>query len=384
MSGRIAAVDSIRGVALAGIVVGNVMWFSGYAVASDAARDALGTGSIDRAVAFATHWLVDGKFYALFSLLFGVGFSMLVASAEAQRLRVSSVVGRRLVALAVIGFAHALLLWFGDIISLYAVAAVPLLFVRRWPTRQLLGLASISLVAPLVVSVGQWLLYGGASSSSVVAESGHGPAALLGAFSGGDYLQSLRANAAFWSERWVLALYSSRLVRIFGFFVLGVAAARSLPAANVRPPSWLWPLAIVSNLALALLSDVPTRPPSVMGLLHDTAYAVALPSGCLLYALLLWRWASRGGAVARAFAAAGRLSLTHYLGQSLVMAIVFYGWGFGYWGRVGAADAVALALGLVAVQVWLSRAWLRHFGQGPMERLLRAATRGYRPSATFR
>jgi len=178
MSRRISALDTVRGAALVGIVVGNVMWFSGYAVATEQARQALGTPSVDRALAFLSHWLVDGKFYGLFSLLFGVGFSMMVASAEAQGLRVGSVVVRRLLALALIGFAHASLLWFGDIISLYAVAAIPLVFVRRWPTTRLLGLACVSLIAPFVVSVGQWLLYGapaGAPSPMVTIRNFSGP-----------------------------------------------------------------------------------------------------------------------------------------------------------------------------------------------------------------
>ena len=373
MSERILPLDALRGAALVGIVLGNVMWFSGYAVAPPQQ-----VSTLDEVVAFAVHLFVDGKFYALFSLLFGVGFSLMVRRAEHQGVHVRSLVRVRLLALGVIGLLHATLVWFGDIVSLYAVAAIPLIRVHAWPRRRLVVLAGLCLSAPVVLSAVFWSVHVFVSDSPAALDPGHGPAALLPAFETGSYAELLVANAAFVTERWILALYSSRLIRLFGMFVIGVILARDYPRDWERPSAWLCLLALGSNLALALLTDVAMRPPSSLGLVRDLVYALAIPSGCLVYAALLWRWAQRRGPLARRFAAAGRLSFTHYVTQSLVMAALFYGCGLGLWGQLGAARAALVALVIVAAQVWVSPVFLRHFGHGPLERLLRVLARRYR------
>ena len=366
MNRRVEALDAVRGSALVGIGLANVMWFSGYAVSGPQAHAAFATAGLDAALVFALHVLVDGKFYGLFSLLFGVGFALLVRGAGPDAPRR---VRTRLLRLAAIGSLHAWLLWFGDIVSLYAVAAAPLWFVHRWPSSRLLRLAIACLVAPVVIT-GLRVMW----MSSDAVDPGHGPAALLPAFANGSYLDVVRANAAFVGERWARALASSRLIRIFGLFVLGLVAARSVllrkqPAVVGPPPAWLFALALGSNLVLASLADVPVRPPTVAGALREAVYSVAIPSGCVLYAIVLWRWATRGGRIVRALAAAGRLSLTHYLGQSMVFAALFYGYGFGLWGKLGASTAMLVALLLASLQVLASR--LVGSRRGPFERLLR-------------
>ncbi len=120
---RIVEIDVLRGFALLGIIWANVMWFSGFAVASGPP-----TG-FDDGVTFALTVLVDGKFYSLFSLLFGVGFAL---TGNLRRH------GRRLAVLFALGVAHAVFLWFGDIVSLYAVTGLALLIAHRWTARRLL------------------------------------------------------------------------------------------------------------------------------------------------------------------------------------------------------------------------------------------------------
>lgn len=129
---------------------------------------------------------------------------------------------------------------------------------------------------------------------------------------------------------------------------------------------------LLSNLALAGLADVGVLPPSSRGLARDILSCVALPSGALAYVALLLPWLRRRGPVVRALEHAGRLSLTHYLSQSLVLAAVFYGVGLGAWGRLGATEGAAVGLLLVAGQIGVSGSVLRRLRIGPAERLLRA------------
>jgi uncharacterized protein len=134
----------------------------------------------------------------------------------------------------------------------------------------------------------------------------------------------------------------------------------------------LWPFAVVANVGLALLGGPATpRPPTLLGWLTDILYTVGAPTGALVYAALVALTAGRLAPLA----AAGRMSLTNYVGQSVVMAAIFYGFGLGGWGRSGAHGAVVVAVVVFAAQAVGSALWLRRFGQGPLEWLTRALAR---------
>ena len=355
---RILELDVLRSFALLGIIWANVMWFSGFAVSPEP------PSAVDTSVAFAVKVLVDGKFYSLFSLLFGIGFALALA-ADPRRY------GRRLAALLGLGLAHGVFLWFGDIVSLYAVTGLALLWVRQWPARRLALAAGACLAAPALLG---GFLVAASALGRVTTGSGYGPGALLPTFATGSFGQILEANWAFLVDRWYLALLSSRFLRILGMFLLGVALVR---AGVLRERAWharvlrlLWPIALLSNLALAWCGGVaPPRPPTWSGWLIDCLSLIAVPAGCLVYA-------SCGFLLGHRFAwlaPAGRMSLTNYVGQSLAMALLFYGYGLGLWGQVGATGAVVIATSIFAAQVAASAWWLKHFRHGPLEWLVRRA-----------
>lgn len=351
---RIVELDALRGFALLGIIWANVMWFSGVAVSPAE------PSQLDRTVTFALTVFVDGKFYSLFSLLFGIGFAL---AADNRRYR------RRLVWLFVLGAAHAVFIWFGDIVSLYAVTGVTLLLVGNWDARRLALTALACLTAPIAVGA---LLLLVSAFAGVTSGSGYGPGAVLPAFATGGYSDVFEANWAFLVDRWYLALLSSRFLRILGMFLLGVAVVRagvlSDRALHRRILRVTWPIALAANLALALCGGIaPPRPPTLCGWLVDALATFAVPAGCVVYAaggMLL-------GRRCRWLAPAGRMSFTNYVCQSVAMAALFYGYGFAQWGRVGAAEAFAIATAIFIAQVAVSAWWLRHFRRGPIEWLSR-------------
>lgn len=366
---RVRQLDALRGFALIGIVLGNVQWFSGYAVDPSPVKDVLG---LDSVVTFALHLLVEGKFYALFSLLFGASFALMVEGARRAGRDASMVARHRLGALLIVGSLHACTVWFGDIVSLYAVAAVPLYTLLQRSDRAVLRWSLGLLAAPAALSlVMLWL-----EDPTSAAAFSHGPAERLPAFDSGGYVDVLEANAAFLGQRWVLALTSGRLPRLLGLFLLGAWLIRRR-GTRVRPRVLvcLWVIASVSNTVLAMLAHVPPTPTSRLGVLRDVVACVALPAGALTYASWLWRALGRRGRVPDALAHAGRLSLTHYLTQSLVLAAVFYGLGLGLWGTLGATTGALVGGALAVGQVAISAAMRRGLGLGPAERLLRALCR---------
>ncbi len=361
---RIRQLDALRGFALVGIVLGNVQWFSGYAVEPSPAKDVWG---LDAATTFGLHLLVDGKFYALFSLLFGASFALLLQRARTRGLDPASLARRRLTALFLVGLVHATLVWFGDILSLYAVAALPLYVLLRRSNTAVLRWSLALLATPALLGAAM-LLTGAAGQPHALL---YGPMDQLPAFASGDGPEVMLANAAFLEQRWVLALASGRLPRLLGLFLLGALWVRTRPTPTARTLCGLWVCAALSNLALALMSDVPTLPPSGLGVARDALACLALPTGALSYATALWHPLGRAGPVSDALASAGRLSLTHYLTQSLVLVALFYGLGCGGWGQLGAAASVVVAGALVSVQVATSGPLLRRWQTGPAERLLR-------------
>src|SRR5215213_435896 len=141
---RIEVLDVLRGLAVCGILIGNVQWFSGYGMMPPAL--AAQTPYADRAAHFLVHFFVEGKFYSIFSFLFGFGFALQISRARERGDLNASLFKRRLFWLLVIGLLHAYLLWAGDILSIYAVMGFLLILFRKKTNGGLLKWAFILLV----------------------------------------------------------------------------------------------------------------------------------------------------------------------------------------------------------------------------------------------
>src|ERR1044071_4973596 len=133
---RIEVLDVLRGLAVCGILIGNMQWFSGYGMMPETLLAQ--TPLYDRVTHFLVHFLVEGKFYSIFAFLFGFGFALQIARAEERGDTHASLFKWRLFWLLVIGLLHAYLLWAGDILSIYAVTGFFLILFRNKPDKSLL------------------------------------------------------------------------------------------------------------------------------------------------------------------------------------------------------------------------------------------------------
>src|SRR5918993_1219319 len=133
---RIEILDVLRGLAICGILIGNVQWFSGYGMMPESVAQQ--SPVADRITHFLVHFFVEGKFYSIFSFLFGFGFALQIARAEERGDRTASLFKRRLFWLLIIGLLHACLLWAGDILSVYAATGFVLILFRKKTDRSLL------------------------------------------------------------------------------------------------------------------------------------------------------------------------------------------------------------------------------------------------------
>jgi uncharacterized protein len=383
---RIATLDVLRGVAVAGILFANVLVFFGLFALPPEQAAALPTASADRIVGFLEHVFVEGKFYSIFSLLFGIGFGVQLArggEAALPRFR------RRLRILLGIGLIHAVLIWAGDILMLYALLGFTMPWFARRTDRELLRWTVILLALPTtlyLVALAAWTLAG---SGTTQASSGSGlPRQLLAIFEAigtGGIREAVVGNLVFLGARWADLIMTVRFPKVLGMFVLGLWTVRTglaLAPSDRRPTliKWSrlgWGIGLPANLvATGALERWPYLPPSPGALLGVAMQGVGIPLLALGYAATVALLVADGRRVVSAFAPVGRMALTNYLTHSIVCVVLSYGFGFALWWRIGASTAMAIAAAILAVQIPLSAWWLARFRFGPVEWAWRRLTYG--------
>ncbi len=413
-SERIEAIDIVRGFALLGVFTVNMLFFHSPAQAAEIGLS-WWTNPVDWWAAAAIGVFASGKFYAMFSLLFGLGMALQMERADRRGVSFARYFLRRLAVLLGFGLTHMLLLWYGDILTLYAVLGTVLLLFHRASSRVALFAASVAYVTPVVLVWGLMTLVALAETEKGPLTPTTGPAeeALVSemADSGFDssdaatYEAAEKALERYASDDWrdVFAqrrsdLKLSVLFYVFAgpsvaaWFLVGMVLGRV--GVFVRPAAfggWLrlavWiglPLGVIGSVAGVWLEQTVDYE-SMDGIV--AALAVTFASAPLLMlgyvsAILLLLEKPGPARVLRYLGPVGRMALTNYLGQSLICTTIFYGYGLGWFGQVGAALGLLVVAVIFGVQILLSHWWLSRFAQGPMEWLWRRLAYSERPAGS--
>ena len=386
---RLDLLDALRGFALLGILLANVLAWSGWYMVDDPARAAWAGETAARWQYQLHHLLVDGKFYTLFSLLFGLGFALQLERLARRGHDGLRIYRRRVLVLLGIGVVHCFVIWDGDILVLYALLGLVLPLFHQWRTRSLV-LAGVVLVFA-VPAAGRALFeaMGWAPHASLYRLS-FGIAEALGADTALDQVVPWmqREDFAGWLAwqasgpwySWALRLESWRIPKVLGIMLVGMAAGRGLAAGTLLADRRLLWGVLAAGTAIGLPASLVYAMTPGLGQQHWPSMVGTVPLA-LAYAsafALAWPHAQRWLGV---FAAPGRMALTNYLMQSVFGLVVFMGIGLGLAGRLPLPAIYAYAVGLYAAQVLFSRWWLASHAQGPMEALWRRWTYG-RPLAT--
>ncbi|WP_211365673.1 DUF418 domain-containing protein [Pseudoxanthomonas suwonensis] len=385
---RNPTLDALRGTALLGILLMNMEGFNGPVLASGSGLDPSLAGA-DRVVDALVYFFVQGKFFTLFSLLFGMGFMVMSQRAEEAGRGFAGLYLRRMAVLLCIGLAHGVLVWSGDILLAYALLGMPLLLVRNAPPLWL----ALPGVLLFLAGPGMVLLY-----ALALAVSGPAMQAAIDKQMAPMVELVARASEVYAHGSWgeAVAVRAAEVAvnlsglpiiggLVLGMFLVGAALARSgALAAPERFPRlfallrWgLMPLGVA-----VMAGSMAITPGASFGQFNariGLAQALGLLAGglmCMGYVgWLVALFRSRAGAgLARWLAPAGRMALTNYLLQSVVCTLVFYNYGLGYFGQMPRAWQAVFALVLFVLQVIFSHAWLARFRFGPMEWLWRSAT----------
>lgn len=383
---RVAGLDGVRGFALLGILLMNIEAFNGPLWLSGAGVDPRWEG-MDRWLDTLIYVVVQGSFFPLFSLLFGIGFALMGQRLNARGVAFTPFHLRRMALLAAIGLVHGVLVWSGDVLLNYALLGALLPAFDRLPQRWLGWMGSIGVACSSGLVLLMAALFG-LMALSPEAATGMGPAveavradvaAQVQAYGQGSYLQAVMQRCSDMLGN-LQGLFISG-GQILGLFLIGAALVNSgaLQQRSVHARLWAllrwlaWPVGLL--LSLLTLGISPFNPPWQLEPASMLVQAIKVLAGSLIgLGWLAWGLQLQG--LLAPLAAAGRMSLTTYLGQSLVCTWVFYGYGLGWFGQLSRSQEVLFAVCLYAGQVVFARLWLRRFQQGPVEWLWRMGTYG--------
>ena len=397
---RIVTLDVVRGFALLGILIMNMPGFANsFFIEADGSH--LWSAPIDRAAELARDMLFSGKFNSMFSLLFGIGFT--IQFARMQQLapgHATQLYLRRLLVLLAFGLLHAMVFWTGDVLHVYAILGLLLLLVLRHTSdRVIIGLIILCLLYPAVSGVTRLLVMTPEITAGLVAKAKVFEASNNLAYGQGTFLDAAREHTRefvyFYDNVWSLWSNLGFYVQMATTMLIGVLIGRHHFAQRIpellpsirRLQWWALGIGLVCALTFGIIFEMQRAPgPTPLKVLGSITYALSRLSLMIFYVLTIVRlselpsWQARFAPIA----AAGRMPLTNYLMQTLICTAFFYGWGFGLWGHVGPAAQLALALGIFfLIQVPLSRMWLRRFEYGPLEYVWRVLTYGkmrFKPS----
>ncbi len=397
-SERISTLDVLRGFALMGILIMNMPGFS-YSGWHESDGSHYWPSQIDQVAEQVRNALFSGKFNSLFSVLFGLGFTIQFARMQQlDPLHADRLYLRRLLVLLVLGLLHAWVFWFGDVLHVYAVLGIVLLFgLRRVSDRGLVMIMVGCIAYPLLASLARVAFV---SKEFVASRVATGKAFALtndAAFGAGSFFDAVHETTRLMAYEYG-NLYS--LWGTFGWYVamtltmlLGVLAgrrqwARRIPELmpQIRRLTWIM---LVVGLALSatatLIWEANRVPgPSLIKTFAGLCYNVSRPMLMVFYVLLIVQLFQRPAwqSFFKPFELAGRMPLTNYLMQTALCTTLFYGWGFGLWAKVGPAAGLALSLAIFFfIQVPWSYFWLRSHERGPLEALWARLTYGRRAAA---
>lgn len=391
-SERYAILDILRGLALLGIALANFPEFSLYSFLASHTAETMPTAPLDKAVNYLQYVFVNGKFYTIFSLLFGIGFSIIISNAAKKGADGFRIFYRRMTVLTVIGFLHLMFIWSGDILMLYALLGMLLPLFRHASDCTLLTWAAVLLAFPVVIDTATQLA--GISLSAPVVEMQQYYCEKYGindenfaywlrdADNYGEVFQFLIQGALVRVQEFI---DGNRYFKVMGLFLIGFYIGRHKMYADLK--KYRTPLRRITlygftiGLPLSCVYAWSAMNGQPLGnAFHSLLYFVSVfPMGfayvsglCLCY---LHRTDRK---IYRLISAPGRMALTCYIGQSLCGMTIFYGTGFGLGADMGLTYVTLIAAGVWLAEAMLSFIWLRYCRFGPLEWIWRMLTYGKR------
>ena len=396
---RYISLDAMRGFAVMGILAMNIISFAmpEWAYITPAAYG--GDSLADKIAWFFAFIFIDGKMRGLFSLLFGASLMLVIDRAVAKGESAAQVHCRRMAWLAVFGLAHYFFIWFGDILFLYAIIGMIAFRFRNWKPERLVKIACIIFAVGLAL----WGIQFGAlqifqyfaTRPDATADMARQFRELMDsadlafniapdlALHRGSYAAITIDRLDEWSTPLILVVQS--IGETLPLMMIGMAMQKSgfmtgnWEAIDYR--RWVMrmlPVGLLLTLVLGVwivAVDFDRITALAVFFFWGAIPRIMLTVGYAAVLILIIQRYQNHPMLARV-AATGRAAFSNYLGTSIVMTTIFYGYGFGLFGHVGRAGLWVFVLGAWAVMLLWSKPWLMKFHYGPLEWLWRSLARG--------
>jgi uncharacterized protein len=379
MKQRDIAPDVLRGFALLGILVVNIQ-FMGLN-SGEGARGELTQGIANGTATFIIASIFAGKFYLLFSFLFGYSSNYIIRGDRANRVRWV----KRCFALIALGALHFTFLWHGDIIFMYGIFGLLLIpfFFRADRTLKIWSRVVFIVSSTLVILVGA-LVY--IAERFLPTESIQAPmeSKLDAVLVNGTFLEAIPARL----EIWVYGITTGVFLQgglAFAAFLLGLRMARSnflSSPIDAKKNSSLMkkgffigaPIQIVAAIAL-VRNEQSAEPSEAIYLISVFTSFIAAPLMSIFYISVIRKMAEENPKYVAWMVPAGKMSLTVYILQSVITSLAFGPWGLGLFQKLETWEVVLFAIGIWLALVYFSKIWLQKFSQGPLEKMVNTLTK---------
>ena len=373
---RIEYLDLLRGFALFGILVSNLP------VISDPPFGlTLNETEWSYIAKFLISFLITGKFFLLFSFVFGYGFTILLKSLQRKGLPARNIFFRRIIGLFVLGILHAVFFFYGDILVSYAIMGSILFMLREMPARRLFITAAIlwAVSAILYGVIGYFSSVGVNEGLSQTLElTNQSLADFRGDFLSATYRRFVDLPLTF---GFILAFnWPSAMMMFFVGLYFGNRNLLHDPQSffdTVKKYNKLAMLAAVIFNTVFAIGQITTLTPW-LSMLSYASLAPGSVALSILWAYWLYRLSSSGfkpvKAILSAMSASGKMSLTNYILQSVLLSFIFNGWGYNLYGRLPLELAILWVVPVYSFNLAFSKVWLHFFAMGPLEIILRKFT----------
>ena len=381
-TGRIEVVDALRGAALCAIVIIHCLEHYNLYYIPQGMPDWLNI--LDKGVWTTTWFLLAGKGFSTFSLLFGFSFFIQLGNAERRGVDFRARFAWRMLMLVIFSQLHSLF-YNGDILLLYSIIGLLLVAMCRFSTKTIAIVATVLIIQPV-----EWLRLILAAFDIPFFEYGQHwmefAAKAKPVMENGNFFEIVCSNITYgqlYGNLWQIE--NGRICQIGGLFLYGLVAGRlGLFLRSEQSISYWNKLVRVAILLFIPLYFVKNLYPSWIG--NDKSMSVpleiALPSimNFLFMVVLvgiftqIWYKKGDGTKFMRIFIPYGKMSLTNYIVQSIIGTTIFYGFGFGLYKYTGATACFIIAIFIFMFQLYYSRKWLASHKQGPLEYLWKKLT----------
>lgn len=392
---RADILDVLRGFALLGICLANAGYFSLFIFQKPEYLATLPTAGLDHWLKHFHYAFIEGKFYSLFSLLFGIGFSIIFFQKNDGTSKGLYFFYRRLFFLMVFGLVHSFLIWDGDILLFYALSGALLPLFRNVSNKALITLSVCLVFSPLLFDIVKIITDGKWNISQPFLTMATNFDKEIGITDkninywlivNDSYKDLLKWNrSGFWWS-WQYRLDGNRVAKIFAMFLLGLWVGRTKLYVRLKEEHLLLKkvqifclgIGIPAGIAYAYFQADNKFLPAPIGLLDTISYALNVAPLSLGYAATIALFYSKRQNSFRWLQPVGRMAFTNYIAQSIFGIGLYYGIGFGLGGNKGPAFYMPVAISFFLLQIIYSNLWMHYFNYGPLEWLWRQLTYGKR------